>query len=115
MAYDVARVRGLIPSLGDGWVHLDPQSGMQVPDSVSRSVSTGFRTTANSPTGPHRSAKRSREVLAAAREAVADLVGGDPDGVVLGPDRTLLLSTLAESLNSRLGLGTGIVLSRLDD
>ncbi|WP_068274441.1 cysteine desulfurase-like protein [Aldersonia kunmingensis] len=115
MVYDVARVRGLIPSLGDGWVHLDPQNGMQVPDAVSRSVSTGFRTTANSHTGGHVSAKRSREVLAAAREAVADLVGGDPDGVVLGPDRTLLMSTLAESLNSRLGLGTGMVLSRLDD
>src|SRR5690606_16838891 len=43
MTYDVARVRGLIPSLGDGWIHLDPHAGMLVPDSVSRAVSTGFR------------------------------------------------------------------------
>ena len=28
MAYDVARVRGLHPSLGDGWVHFDAQHGM---------------------------------------------------------------------------------------
>ena len=35
MAYDVARVRGLHPSLGDGWVHLDAQNGMLLPDSVS--------------------------------------------------------------------------------
>ena len=28
MAYDVARVRGLHPSLGDGWVHFDAQNGM---------------------------------------------------------------------------------------
>ncbi|WP_394329553.1 hypothetical protein, partial [Mycobacteroides abscessus] len=28
MAYDVARVRGLHPTLGDGWVHFDTQAGM---------------------------------------------------------------------------------------
>lgn len=115
MVYDVARVRGHIPSLGDGWIHLDPQAGIQIPDSVSRSVSTGFRTSSFNHTGKHAAAKRSAEILQGAREAVADLVGGDPAGVVLGPDRALLLAWLAESLSSRLGLGTGIVLSRLDD
>lgn len=115
MTYDVARVRGLIPSLGDGWIHLNPQAGMLVPDSVSRAVSIGFRTTAFTHVGRHSSAKRSAEVLESAREAIADLVGADPAGVVLGPDRSVLLAWLAESLSSRLGLGTGIVLSRLDD
>ncbi|MCX4093834.1 cysteine desulfurase-like protein [Nocardia sp. alder85J] len=115
MTYDVARVRGLIPSLGDGWIHLDPQAGMLVPDSVSRAVSTGFRTSAFTHTNRHTAAKRSAAILDSAREAVADLVGGDPAGVVLGPDRAVLLAWLAESLSSRLGLGTGIVLSRLDD
>ena len=43
MAYDVARVRGLHPSLGDGWVHMDAQNGMLLPDSVGRAVSTAFR------------------------------------------------------------------------
>ncbi|WP_305093467.1 cysteine desulfurase-like protein [Prescottella sp. R16] len=115
MAYDVARVRGLIPSLGDGWVHLDPQAGMQIPDAVSRTVSTAFRGAASSSTGSHVSSQRSAAIVDAARAAVADLVGGDPAGVVLGPDRAVLLSSLAESLSSRLGLGTGLVLSRLDE
>ena len=53
MAYDVARVRGLIPSLGDGWIHLDPQAGMQIPDAVSRTVSTAFRASASSSSGRH--------------------------------------------------------------
>ncbi len=43
MAYDVARVRGLHPSLGDGWVHFDAQNGMLLPDSVATTVSTAFR------------------------------------------------------------------------
>lgn len=115
MAYDVARVRGLIPSLGDGWIHLDPQAGMLHPDSVSTAVSTAFRGSASRHAGRHVSARRSAEILASAREAVADLVGGDPDGVVLGPDRASLLAWLAEALSSRLGLGTGVVLSRLDE
>ncbi|WP_010596154.1 cysteine desulfurase-like protein [Rhodococcus sp. P14] len=115
MAYDVARIRGLIPSLGDGWIHLDPQAGMQIPDAVSRAVSTAFRNAAASPAGRHTSTRRSASLLQAARVAVADLVGGDPAGVVLGPDRAVLLAWLAESLSSRLGLGTGLVLSRLDD
>ncbi len=115
MTYDVARVRGLIPSLGDGWTHLAPQTGMLVPESVSRAVSTGFRTTSFSHSGTHPVNRHSAEILQSAREAVADLVGGDPTGVVLGADRAVLLACLAESLSSRLGLGTGIVLSRLDD
>ncbi|MGC0366975.1 cysteine desulfurase family protein (TIGR01976 family) [Rhodococcus sp. 27YEA15] len=115
MAYDVARVRGLIPSLGDGWIHLDPQAGMQIPDAVSRSVSTAFRASASSSSGGHVSNRRSAAIVESARNAVADLVGGDPAGVVLGPDRAVLLAWLAESLSSRLGLGTGLVLSRLDE
>jgi cysteine desulfurase family protein (TIGR01976 family) len=88
---------------------------MQIPDRVSRSVSTAFRTTAFSHHGRHPAARRSAAIVDAAREAVADLVGGDPAGVVLGADRAHLLAWLAESLSSRLGLGTGVILSRLDD
>ena len=74
MAYDVARVRGLHPSLGDGWVHLDAQRGMLLPDSVATTVSTAFRNSMTTTVGPHPSAQRSAAVLEAAREAVADLV-----------------------------------------
>jgi len=115
MTYDVARVRGLFPSLGDGWIHLDPQLGMQIPDRVATAVSTAFRGTASTHIGRHPYAQRSAKVAADARQAVADLVGGSPEGVVLGPDHGILLTALAEALSTRLGLGTGIVLSRLDD
>ena len=58
MAYDVARVRGLHPSLGDGWVHFDAQNGMLVPDSVATTVSTAFRGSTPTTAGPHPSAQR---------------------------------------------------------
>lgn len=115
MAYDVARVRGLHPSLGDGWVHFDAPAGMLIPDSVATTVSTAFRRLGASTVGAHPSARRSAAVLDAAREAVADLVNADPGGVVLGADRAVLLSLLAEASSSRAGLGYEVIVSRLDD
>jgi cysteine desulfurase family protein (TIGR01976 family) len=54
-------------------------------------------------------------VLHAARRAVADLVGADPRGVVLGADRAILLTSLADASSSRVGLGHELVVTRLDD
>lgn len=115
MAYDVARVRGLHPSLGDGWVHFDAQHGMLLPDAVATTVSTAFRGSMSTTVGPHPSARRSAAVLYAARQAVADLVNGDPRGVVLGADRALLLAELADAASSQVGLGYEVVVTRLDD
>lgn len=115
MAYDVARVRGLHPTLGDGWVHFDAPAGMLIPDSVATTVSTAFRGSLATTAGPHPAARRSAAVLQAARQAVADLVGADPRGVVLGADRAILLTALADAASSRVGLGYEVVVTRLDD
>ncbi|MEB3065298.1 cysteine desulfurase-like protein [[Mycobacterium] zoologicum] len=115
MAYDVARVRGLHPTLGDGWVHFDAPTGMLIPDSVATTVSTAFRGSLATAASPHPAARRSAAVLVAARQAVADLFGADPDAVVLGPDRAVLLSALADAASSRVSLGYETVVTRLDD
>ena len=109
MAYDVARVRGLHPALGDGWMRFDAQAGMLIPESVTSTVSSAFRgsmaNVGTSGISPHPAAQRSVAVLDAARRAVADLVNADPAGVVLGPDRTVLLTSLADASSARSGLG----------
>ncbi|HME47400.1 cysteine desulfurase-like protein [Mycobacterium sp.] len=115
MVFDVARVRGLHPSLGDGWVHFDAQLGMLIPDSVATTVSTAFRGSMPNPNGPYPAARRSAAVLEAARQAVGDLVNADPRGVVLGADRAILLTSLADASSSRTGLGYEVVVTRLDD
>ena len=115
MAYDVARVRGLHPALGDGWIRFDAPAGMVIPESVASTVSTAFRNSAANTNGPHPAARRSAAVLDAARRAIADLVNGDPAGVVLGPDRAVLLASLADAAATRAGLGSEVVVSRLDD
>jgi cysteine desulfurase family protein (TIGR01976 family) len=115
MAYDVARVRGLHSDLGDGWTRFDAPAAMLVPEAVASAVSTAFRSTTANPASPHPAAQRSVGLLAAARRAVADLLNGDPAGVVLGPDRAVLLASLADAASTRAGLGSELVVSRLDD
>jgi len=115
MAYDVARVRGLHPALGDGWTRFDAQSGMAVPESVATAVSTAFRGCTATIANPHPAAQRGAAVLDAARHAVADLLNADPGGVVLGADRAVLLGSLADASSTRTGLGNAVVVSRLDD
>lgn len=115
MGYDVARVRGLHPALGDGWVRFDAPVGMVTPESVASTVSTAFRSATANVTGPHPAAQRSAAVLAAARGAIADMLNADPAGVVLGADRAILLSSLAEAVSGRTGPGRQVIVSRLDD
>jgi len=114
MAFDVARIRGLFPALGDGWVHLDAPSGMQVPEQVATAVSTALRAPVSDPGGAFPASQRAEVILADARRAVADLVGGDPAGVVIGPNVPVLLGRLAEALAAEWVVGDEITVSRLD-
>lgn len=116
MSYDVARVRGLIPALGDGWLHLDATAGMQPPEGVVSAVSGAFRRRRSAANGPFPAARLSAEIDDAARLAVADLVDADPRGVVLCPGGPAeLLRRLADALGETWAPGDEVVLSRLDD
>jgi len=57
---------------------------------------------------------RSGAIVAEARRAVADLVGGEPDGVVLGPNMTTLTYRMANALAATWAPGDEVVVSRLD-
>lgn len=115
MTFDVARVRGLFPALGDGWVHLDTPAGMQVPEQVAAAVSTALRAPISGPGGTFPASWRAEAMVTAARGAVADLVGIDPKGVVLGPSVAVLLQRLADVLGETWTVGDEVVVSRLDD
>ncbi|WP_028934763.1 aminotransferase class V-fold PLP-dependent enzyme [Pseudonocardia spinosispora] len=115
MPFDVARVRGLTPAIGDGWVHLDAPGGTQCPEQVALTMGTAVRAPISPPGAAFPASQRAEVIEDAARQAVADLVGGDPRGVVLGPGREVMIGRLAEAVADRWQLGDQIVLSRLDD
>ena len=115
VSFDVARVRGLVPALGDGWAHLDGPTGMQVPEQVATAVSSALRAPVSRPGGVYPASKRGGAIVEAARRAIADLVGADPKGVVLGPGPAALIERLADALGADWALGDEVVVSRLDD
>ena len=84
MTLDVGRVRALYPALADGFAYLDGAAGTQVPGAVIEAIAGAYRGGIGNLGGAFPASGRSEELVVAARRAVADLVGGVPDGVVLG-------------------------------
>lgn len=115
MPFDVAHARGLFPTLGDGWIRLDPQAGMSIPASVASAVSSGFRQLVSDPGSANPGARAMADAVVSARRAIADLVKGDPAGVVLGPSAAHLVSGLVDAFGTQAWWGTEVLLSRDSD
>jgi cysteine desulfurase family protein (TIGR01976 family) len=114
MAFDVGRVRALYPALADGYAYLDGAAGTQAPQSVIEAIAGAYRAGMGNVGGAFPASGRSDGLVAECRGAVADLVGGEPEGVVLGPNMTTLTYRLAAALAAGWGPGDEVVVSRLD-
>lgn len=113
MVFDVARVRGLYTSLGDGWTYLNAHQLPQVPERVSSGVASAFRRHAQMPfDGPMQPFAVTQ--LEQARATIAEMAGVDPAQVILGPTRHYLVRVLAQSLGSFVRRKAGVVLARAD-
>ncbi|MBO4271970.1 cysteine desulfurase-like protein [Microbispora triticiradicis] len=114
MSFDIGRVRALYPALSDGSAWLDAAAGTQVPQPVIDAIVAAYSSGIGNTHGAFAASARSDAIVAEARRAVADLVGGDPGGVVFGPNMTTLTYRFAYALSKEWGPGDEIVLSRLD-
>ncbi|MGN6679190.1 MAG: cysteine desulfurase-like protein [Streptosporangiaceae bacterium] len=114
MAFDVTRVRADYPALADGYAYLDGAAGTQVPRSVISAISEAYRTGLGNTDGAFPASARSDAIMRSCREAVADLVGGVPEGVVLGPNMTTLTYRIAAALAATWLPGDEVIVSRLD-
>ena len=114
MAFDVAAIRALYPALGDGYAYLDGAAGTQVPVSVIDAITEAYRGGLGNAGGVFPASHRSDAITAQCRLAIAELVGGSPDGVVLGPNMTTLTYRFAQTLAATWRPGDEIVLSCLD-
>jgi cysteine desulfurase family protein (TIGR01976 family) len=114
VTFDVEMVRAAYPALRDGYAYLDGAAGTQVPDAVIDTVAAAARGGIGNAGGAFPASHRATAIVNGCREAVADLVGGQADGVILGPNMTTLTYRLAGGLASTWGPGDEIVISRLD-
>jgi cysteine desulfurase family protein (TIGR01976 family) len=114
LSFDVSRIRADYPALRDGTAYLDGAAGTQVPTPVIDAIAEAYRGGLGNTGGAFASSTRSEAIVAAARSAVADLVGGVAGGVVFGPSTTSLIYRMAAVLSRRWAPGDSIVVSRLD-
>ncbi|MFE2538421.1 cysteine desulfurase-like protein [Streptomyces sp. NPDC059371] len=114
MTYDVGALRAEIPALLSGVAHFDGPGGTQTPARVAGAIADAL-------TGPLSIRGRltpgevnAENLVQGFRQAVADLVGGRPSGVVFGRSATQLTYDLARALVKDWAPGDEIVVSRLD-
>ncbi len=114
MPFDIARTRAAYPALTEGHVHFDGAGGTQTAAPVIEAVTGAMRAALGNRSDANGPGRRSLDLVAAARAAVADLLGAAPEGVVLGPSATALTYTLARTLGATWRPGDEVVVSRLD-
>jgi cysteine desulfurase family protein (TIGR01976 family) len=107
--------RERFPGLADGWVRLDGPAGTQAVDIAIEAGAAWWRSgrPANSH-GPFPQADATDALVWSARQVCADLLGGQPDGIVFGESMTSLTMRFAAAVGRTLGPGDEVVLTRLD-
>jgi cysteine desulfurase family protein (TIGR01976 family) len=118
-ALDLDWVRAQFPSLpqtgnGQPATFLDGPGGTQVPQRVIDAISNYLKHDNANTCGAYATSRHTDAMIAGARSAMADFLGGDPDEIVFGPNMTSLTFAISRSIGRELGPGDEIVLTHLD-
>jgi len=107
--------RERFPGLGDDWVRLDGPAGTQVLDDVIAASAAWWRSgdSANAH-GPFPQAGATDALVTSTRQVCAELLGGQPEGIVFGESMTSLTMRFAAAVGRTLGPGDEVVVTRLD-
>ena len=116
---DIEWVRSQFPSLsqevnGHPAAFLDGPGGTQVPQRVIDAISDYLRTSNANTCGAYATSRRTDEIIARARAAIADFLGCDSDEVVFGPNMTTLTFAISRAIGRELQPGDEILLTHLD-
>jgi cysteine desulfurase family protein (TIGR01976 family) len=114
LSRSIEEIRSDFPGLLEGEARLDGAAGTLVPTAVIEAVADALRLSMANLHGEFAASEHSTGTIAAARRAIADLLGGDPDGVVLGPNMTTLTFHLAATLSADWKPGDEVVVTSLD-
>ena len=98
----------------EGAAHFDGPGGSQTPDVVARAVADTLTSAISNRGTVTPSERRAEQVVTDCRDALADLLGADPRGIVFGRSATSLTYDLARALAKDWGPGDEVVVTRLD-
>ncbi len=114
MPLDVAAVRRQFPALREGAAHFDGPGGSQVPEMVGAAVARTLTSAVANRGSVTAAERRAESVVVEGRQAVADLLGADPRGVVFGRSMTQITYDVARTIARTWAPGDEVVVTRLD-
>ena len=112
--FEIDAVRKQFPALAEGAAHFDGPGGSQTPQAVADAVA---RTMVSALANRGRltvAERRADEIVVGARQAMADLLGTDPGGIVYGRSMTQLTYDFSRTLAKNWGPGDEVIVTRLD-
>jgi len=118
-ALDIAWVRSQFPSLktqvnGQTAAFLDGPAGTQVPTQVMHAIQSYFLSANANTGGAFLTSRRTEEIIAHARAAMADLFHCDKDEVVFGQNMTTITYAISRAIARELRPDDEILLTTLD-
>ena len=118
-ALDIAWVRSQFPSLqtqvnGQPAAFLDGPAGTQVPTQVMHAIQNYLMNANANTCGAFLTSRRTDEMIAGTRAAMADFFHCHPDEVVFGQNMTTITLSFSRSIGRELGPGDEILLTTLD-
>ena len=118
-ALDIAWVRAQFPSLqtqvnGQPAAFLDGPAGTQVPTQVMHAIQSYLMNANANTSGAFLTSRRTNEMIAGTRAAMADFFHCEHDEVVFGQNMTTITFSISRSIGRELSAGDEIVLTTLD-
>jgi len=118
-AFDTAWIRSQFPSLkmqvnGQTAAFLDGPAGTQVPTQVIHAIQSYLLTSNANTGGAFLTSRRTVEIIAHARAAMADLFNCEKDEVVFGQNMTTITYAISRAIARELQPGDEILLTTLD-
>lgn len=107
-------IRAQFPSLLGGWAHFDGPGGTQTPQSVIDAIADALADPLSNRGAGSQGQRNADAIVVAARQALGDLLGAEPDAIVFGRSATQLNFDFARHLAKDWGPGDEVVVTRLD-
>ena len=106
MTLDIAALRASFPSLASGIAHFDGPGGTQTPTVVGAAIADTLTGPLSNRGDSIASERNAEHAISAFRDAMADLLGADPRGVVYGRSATQITYDFSRALAKTWSEGT---------
>ncbi|MFE7068688.1 cysteine desulfurase-like protein [Streptomyces sp. NPDC057620] len=114
MTYDITALRAEFPALSAGIAHFDGPGGTQVPQPVIRAIADAMGQPLSIRGRMTPGERNADAIVTRTRQALADLLGAQPTGIVFGRSATQLTYEFSRTLAKAWSPGDEVVVTRLD-